>query len=63
LREVTARVRSATDIDVIMKTAVREVGRALGRDAFVYLGDGESKGHRYLPEQHATIEETGDDAV
>ncbi len=38
LREITEKVRSATDIDVIMKTAVREVGRALRRDAFVKLG-------------------------
>lgn len=39
LREITARVRGATDVDVIMKTAVREVSRALGRDAFVMLGE------------------------
>lgn len=39
LREITARVRSATDVDVIMKTAVREVSRALGRNAFVKLGE------------------------
>jgi GAF domain-containing protein/HAMP domain-containing protein len=39
LREITERVRSATDVDVIMKTAVREVGRALGREAFVYLSE------------------------
>ncbi|MCI0578319.1 MAG: GAF domain-containing protein [Chloroflexi bacterium] len=41
LREVTARVRSATDVDTIMRTAVQEVGQALGRQTFVYLGDGE----------------------
>lgn len=41
LRQVTAEVRSVTDVDLIMKTAVREVGRALGREAFVYLGNGE----------------------
>ncbi|MDX1688576.1 MAG: GAF domain-containing protein, partial [Candidatus Promineifilaceae bacterium] len=41
LRKVTAEVRSVTDVDLIMKTAVREVGRALGREAFVYLGNGE----------------------
>ena len=39
LREITARIRSATDMDVIMKTAVREVSHALGRDAFVMLGE------------------------
>ena len=41
LRRVTSEVRSVTDVDLIMKTAVREVGRALGREAFVYLGNGE----------------------
>lgn len=39
LREITERVRSATDVDVIMRTAVREVGRALGRETFVYLSE------------------------
>jgi len=39
LREITERVRSVTDVDVIMKTAVREVSRALGRDAYVMLGE------------------------
>ncbi|MFZ0548052.1 MAG: GAF domain-containing protein, partial [Candidatus Promineifilaceae bacterium] len=37
LREVTARVRGATDADSVMRTAVREVGRALGRRTIVYL--------------------------
>ena len=44
LREITARVRNATDVDVIMKTAVREVSRALGRDAFVVLGNQQAVG-------------------
>ncbi|MDX1662298.1 MAG: GAF domain-containing protein, partial [Candidatus Promineifilaceae bacterium] len=39
LREVTETVRSVTDVELVMKTAAREVGRALGRDAFVYLGE------------------------
>ena len=38
LREITARVRSSADIDTIMKTAVQEVGRALGRETFIRLG-------------------------
>lgn len=37
LREITARVRGSSDIDTIMRTAVQEVGRVLGRKAFVYL--------------------------
>ncbi len=38
LREVTARIRSAADADTIMRVTAKEVGRALGRPAFVYLG-------------------------
>ncbi|HXV99030.1 MAG TPA: GAF domain-containing protein, partial [Anaerolineae bacterium] len=41
LREVTARVRSSVDPDTIMRIAAQEVGKALGRPAFVYLGNGE----------------------
>jgi GAF domain-containing protein len=39
LREVTAKVRGAADADTIMRTAVQEIGRALGRQTFVYLSD------------------------
>jgi GAF domain-containing protein len=38
LREITARVRGYTDPDVIVRTAVRELGTALGRPIFVRLG-------------------------
>lgn len=38
LREITARVRSSADMDTIMKTAVKEIGQALGRRTFIYLG-------------------------
>jgi GAF domain-containing protein len=41
LREVSTRVRSVTDVDLIMRTAVREIGQALGRETFLYLGDEE----------------------
>jgi GAF domain-containing protein len=43
LREVTARVRGATDADSVMQTAVQEVGRALGRRTFVYLDQDDQK--------------------
>jgi GAF domain-containing protein len=44
LREITARVRSSADVDMIMKTAVQEVGRALGRETFIHLGtEGKSR--------------------
>lgn len=39
LREITARVRSSADVDSVMRTAAQEVGRALGRQTFVYLGE------------------------
>lgn len=37
LREITAQVRSSADIDTIMKTAVQEIGRALGRKTSISL--------------------------
>lgn len=37
LREVTTKVRSSTNVDVILQTAVREIGQALGRKAFAYI--------------------------
>lgn len=41
LREITARVRGFTDPDAIVRTAVRELGTALGRPTFVRLGSAE----------------------
>ena len=41
LREITAQVRGKADVDTIMRTAAQEVGRALGRQTFVYLRDGD----------------------
>ena len=41
LREITARVRSSNDPDVIVRTAVRELGEALGRSTFVRLSAAE----------------------
>jgi GAF domain-containing protein len=39
LREITGRVRSSADVDTIMKTAVQEIGRAMGRETFIRLGE------------------------
>jgi GAF domain-containing protein/HAMP domain-containing protein len=41
LREITARVRGATDPEVIMRTMARELGTALGRPTFIRLGSAE----------------------
>jgi len=41
LREITNRVRSSMDPDTIMRTAIRELGTALGRPSFVRLGSAE----------------------
>ena len=38
LREITTNVRGSVDPDAILRTAVRELGDALGRKAFVRLG-------------------------
>ncbi|MDA0243615.1 MAG: GAF domain-containing protein [Chloroflexi bacterium] len=37
LREVTEKVRSSTDVATILKTATAEIGRALGRKAFITI--------------------------
>lgn len=37
LREITAKVRGASDVETVMRTAVHEVGRILGRRTFVQL--------------------------
>jgi transcriptional regulator with GAF, ATPase, and Fis domain len=39
LRELTARIRSSSDPDTIVRTAVQELGIALGRSTFIRLGD------------------------
>jgi GAF domain-containing protein len=39
--EITAKVRASMDVDTILQTAVRELGRALGTDrAFIQLSTG-----------------------
>jgi GAF domain-containing protein len=38
LRQITAEVRRAVDMDTIMRTAVQELGQALGRRAIIHLG-------------------------
>ncbi len=40
LREITERLYSTTNLDVILQTAVEEVGRMLGRKATIQLGTG-----------------------
>jgi len=41
LRQVAARVGSAADVDTVMRTAAQEIGRVMGREAFIYVGDDE----------------------
>ncbi len=43
LREATTRIRSAVDTEAIMRAAVEEVGRALDRPAFIYLGQNQQQ--------------------
>jgi hypothetical protein len=42
LREIANKVRSSADIDTIMRTAVTEIGRTLGRRSFIKLGSGQN---------------------
>ncbi len=41
LREIASRVRSSTEPAAIARTAIRELGLALGRQTFIRLGDAE----------------------
>ncbi len=41
LRQVATRVGGAPDVDTVMRTAVLEIGRILGRQTFIYLNDQE----------------------
>ncbi len=41
LRQITTRVRGSIDPDIIVRTAVRELGQALDRPTFVRLGSAE----------------------
>jgi hypothetical protein len=56
LREITARVRGSIDPDSIVRTAVRELGTALGRKAFVQLGED-------VTPQPSPVEPTAQDAA
>jgi GAF domain-containing protein len=60
LRELTARVRSSSDPDTIVRTAVRELGLALGRPTFVRLGDAEQLTKK--PPATAPASDNGSDA-
>ena len=56
-REITANVRASIDSDAIMQAAVRELGMALGRPAFIRIGSVEqlrAKGHAETPQQDQT---------
>jgi GAF domain-containing protein len=43
IRAVSAEVFSAADVDAIMRRAVEQVGRVLGKPAYIYLGQEEQK--------------------
>ncbi|RMD47677.1 MAG: hypothetical protein D6835_07115, partial [Candidatus Thermofonsia bacterium] len=37
LRQIAAHVRSSTNVELVLQTAVKEIGKALGRETFVVL--------------------------
>lgn len=41
LREVSANVFAASNVDTILRRAVEQVGRTLGAPAYIFLGDGD----------------------
>jgi GAF domain-containing protein len=49
MREIATKVRSSTNVETIMRTAVREIGEVLGRHSIVYLEKGEQAAQ--TPEQ------------
>ncbi len=50
LREITAKVRSSADVDTVMRTAVQEIGRTLGRKAFIQLQPAPTQQPMTLPD-------------
>ncbi len=56
LREITTRIRSAADADTILRVTAKEVGRALKRPAFVYLGQPDNKDKQ----QPQAVDDIGD---
>lgn len=47
LRQITTRVRGSIDVDTIMRTAVQEVGRVLGRRTLIYLDQDSKNGETH----------------
>ena len=47
LREVTEKVRGSADVETIMRVAVKEVGRLLGRTSYIHLSE---QGSPTMPE-------------
>ncbi len=62
LREITSRVRNSADPDAIARTAVRELGLALGRKTFIRLGDAEQLGKPPQPDQEVPASGNGHNA-
>ena len=55
LREITARVRSSTDPDAVMRALIRELGTVLGRSTFVRLGSAEELSEPKAPRGQAPV--------
>jgi GAF domain-containing protein len=55
LREITARVRSSTDPDAVMRALVQELGAVLGRSTFVRLGSAEELSEPKAPRGQAPV--------
>lgn len=62
LREITSHVRSSADPEAIKRTAIRELGLALGRKTFILLGDAEQLGRPPQANQEVPASGNGHDA-
>lgn len=52
LRQVTTRVRSSADVNSVMRAAAQEVGRVLGRQTFVLLGQDSNQQEKDTSSKH-----------
>ena len=61
LREVSAKVFAASDVDAILRRAVEQVGRTLGTQAYIYLGDGSNSNGGSIDKELQDGEQTPDE--
>jgi len=61
LLEFSAKVFAASDVDAILRRAVEQVGRTLGTQAYIYLGDGSNSNGGSIDKKLQDGEQTPDE--